>query len=676
MNVVNSAFGFPARVTAPDRLNALGGSLTLQAATVAAPQAFCNTTACRGEGKQGSPLVAQNQNIALQQTAVGVQAPQDPGSYVVNSAATDPGQYRGAVTADPYTWISPVSEQSAATLRSVTGQPALLTALPGLPTNPFASFTQKVTPVLYRLSPPAAPQPGVLLDVVPDASPGQVNQLLDPETGQPITTDVFGSPRVDNNGRRNVGAVQMTLAPRIEVTRPQQTSLDTTWTRPADPASGPITGYGLYYRAVGGGGYTRIDIAGADTTSRTLTGLTPDTSYESYVVAVNALGDGPPSNVVTDKTAPEPHLSYPAGKGQVGVKFAPLKPQVQDVSAPRTYAVSSGALPKGLALDPTSGEISGTPQQSGKTNLQITVIGGNGTAAADVTIDVSARSLTPHLSYPTGKGEQGHPIDPLTPQTDGLSGTLVYEISKGELPPGLVLDRRTGVISGTPRAQGTFTATVRVTGANGSAAATVTIQVRPSATPYLHYGTVTGDVGKPVAPRPPQTSGLTGVVSYAITRGTLPRGLSFDSATGVVSGTAHRRIDRTVKVTATGTNGSAAAPARILVTRPATPLTVDARRLSARLTVGKTMKLIQKVTSPGTVRVRTTCRVHGAVANRHCDVRVTRSHKVYVTPLCNEDVSVTVRIDAKVRGKENTQWQRTWRVDRTPHTACTAPGTG
>ena len=70
------------------------------------------------------------------------------------------------------------------------------------------------------------------------------------------------------------------------------------WTQPLNPGSGDITGYGLFYRPVGNGSWTRIDIGGPTTLNKKVTGLTNGTAYEFKVVGVNVVGDGPDSNTV------------------------------------------------------------------------------------------------------------------------------------------------------------------------------------------------------------------------------------------------------------------------------------------------------------------------------------------------------------------------------------------
>ena len=56
---------------------------------------------------------------------------------------------------------------------------------------------------------------GVLVSVIPDATPGGVNQLINPIDGSPITTDVFGNPRTNGAGFRDIGAVQVQVPEQV-----------------------------------------------------------------------------------------------------------------------------------------------------------------------------------------------------------------------------------------------------------------------------------------------------------------------------------------------------------------------------------------------------------------------------------------------------------------------------
>ncbi len=289
---VNSTMYASGSPTTFERILSTGSdSVTnIVASTISVPYGKCSTAACRSRGYTAVPFTPVGGTINLRQSAIGEQSTVPADSKVIQT--TD---VLGRVTADTATWIQPVDGQDAAALRTVTGQPALLTSAPGLPTPGFlARYAPSVTPLLGT-----AGTPGVLLDVIADAGTGGANELKSPIDGSPITTDVFGHPRVDGSGRRTIGAVQQSLTPHLTVDSSGDGAASLSWNRPVDPPAPGLSGYGLLHRPVGTGTWSRVDISGPDTLTGQVTGLTNGTTYEFEVVGVSGGTDGPPSNIVT-----------------------------------------------------------------------------------------------------------------------------------------------------------------------------------------------------------------------------------------------------------------------------------------------------------------------------------------------------------------------------------------
>jgi hypothetical protein len=149
-----------------------------------------------------------------------------------------------------------------------------------------------------------------------------------------------------------------------------------------------------------------------------------------------------------------------------------------------------------------------------------------------------------NLKYALGTGEVGRPYGPYPPS---VGGTVTgYSVSPA-LPAGLALDSTSGAISGTPLAASPETTyTVTASNAGGSATASVTFVVLvPPALTYA--GPVIATVGVAL---PPLVPTLTGDADTFSIQPSLPDGLRFDSATGIVSGTPRReRIAVTYTVT-------------------------------------------------------------------------------------------------------------------------------
>ena len=123
----------------------------------------------------------------------------------------------------------------------------------------------------------------------------------------------------------------------------------------------------------------------------------------------------------------------------------------------------------------------------------------------------------------------------------------------GSLPGGLGLNTTTGVISGTPTAKGTFTFELRATNASGTGTKNITFTIRDIQPVITSPSTAMGTVGFPFVY---QTT-ATGNPSVYTLNGTLPAGLTFNSSTGLISGTP--TDVGSVDVTLRASNGSTSA---------------------------------------------------------------------------------------------------------------------
>ena len=150
--------------------------------------------------------------------------------------------------------------------------------------------------------------------------------------------------------------------------------------------------------------------------------------------------------------------------------------------------------------------------------------------------------------------------------TADQGGLTSFALASGTLPDGLTLNTATGLISGTPTTIGvsnvTLTATSGTTGTSAAAPLAITITAPPapvitSATTKTGYQTFAFSY---------QITADQTVTSYALASGTLPDGLTLDTATGIISGTPTTIGVYNVTLTATGATGtSAAAPLAITI---------------------------------------------------------------------------------------------------------------
>ena len=135
--------------------------------------------------------------------------------------------------------------------------------------------------------------------------------------------------------------------------------------------------------------------------------------------------------------------------------------------APITWSISSGALPPGLSLDPTSGQISGTPMTQGTFTFTPTATDSaippqTATVASPLSLVVGPPLP---LSVATTQLPEGLTATPYsaTLHANGGVGPFSWVITSGILPSGISLDSATGIISGLPTAVSSASFTVQVT---------------------------------------------------------------------------------------------------------------------------------------------------------------------------------------------------------------------
>jgi hypothetical protein len=236
--------------------------------------------------------------------------------------------------------------------------------------------------------------------------------------------------------------------------------------------------------------------------------------------------------------------------------------QTVNGNTPIAFAVTAGALPAGLALNASTGVISGTPTAATSSTFTIT--------ATDVEQQTAQRSLTIVIagafSFTTSTlpgGSIGVPYT-ATLQTQNSQSVVTFQLLSGQLPPGLSLNTTSGVISGTPTQNGANTFTIRATDSSPLqfldagkrtravdqiAEATFTITIGGTfaiTTTSLPSGTVADPYTTTLA-----TENAAGAVRFAVTTGTLPAGLTLTSTTSVISGTPTASGTFPITVTAT-----------------------------------------------------------------------------------------------------------------------------
>lgn|GEM_PF-1617542 len=257
----------------------------------------------------------------------------------------------------------------------------------------------------------------------------------------------------------------------------------------------------------------------------------------------------------------KPSLSYPTIRGTVGKAIPVTQPKTnansQDLAAVNgKYSVGQWRLPKGLTLDPVTGEISGTPT-SAVSGSSIIWLGDCQSdcrfspVAATLTWDVKPSAPSAgRIAYGDIAGLTGSPVT-AKPSKNGVSGSF-YAQDLCTRFPGLDIDSTSGMISGTPTSLASGSLQVQVfdqapAGASGCVAPQGSLVAKTSLKINIDQGltftypqtAMTTPVGQPITPLTPTapTGAQLAGTTFSVTGGALPPGLTLDPGTGVISGT-------------------------------------------------------------------------------------------------------------------------------------------
>jgi uncharacterized repeat protein (TIGR01451 family) len=246
-----------------------------------------------------------------------------------------------------------------------------------------------------------------------------------------------------------------------------------------------------------------------------------------------------------------------------------------------TFAVTGGALPPGLSLS-NSGMLTGTATVAG--NFVFTVTATSfGLCSGSRTYTLAVINLCPTITIEPASlpdGTVGTDYNAMV-TANGGSGPFNYGVTAGALPTGLVLNSVTGQLMGQPKASGSFSFTLTATGAGGCAGsrsytlviACPPLVFSPASLPNAQAGVAYN-----------QSVTATGATSYSLVSGNLPPGLTLNTATGALTGTATATGTYNFSLLATAAGGCSGSQAYTLaVVCPA--LTISPATLSSA-TVG------------------------------------------------------------------------------------------
>ncbi len=292
-------------------------------------------------------------------------------------------------------------------------------------------------------------------------------------------------------------------------------------------------------------------------------GLISGTPTGATVAAVaisagNTGGTGSATLTLTVNPPPPVITSAVTVGGTVGSAFTY---QIAATNAPTSYGADG--LPGGLAVNATSGAITGIPTASGSATvaLSATNAGGAGTATLAITIvgSPNAPAITSAGSATVTVGQAfGYQIAATHgPTSFGASG----------LPAGFTVDA-SGLVSGVPSVVGTVTATVTATNGFGTGTASLILIVVPPPPVVTSATAATVTVGTAFSY---QITASNAPTSFGASP--LPAGLTVATGTGLISGTPTALGATVVTVSAGNGGGSGTAAVTVTVVPPAPVIT-------------------------------------------------------------------------------------------------------
>ncbi|HXU39168.1 MAG TPA: putative Ig domain-containing protein [Blastocatellia bacterium] len=237
---------------------------------------------------------------------------------------------------------------------------------------------------------------------------------------------------------------------------------------------------------------------------------------------------------------------------------------------PYTWQLPSGALPAGVAMNPGTGAITGTPTAAGNYTVVVQVTdAATKTAQKSLAITVAA----PPVTITTGSISTATRGTSFSQQLTAMGGKPPYTwtVTTGALPAGLGLAASTGFISGNPTAIGDFGFTVTATDSEShTASKALTITVAPQPLLMASVPSLNGLMGSSFSFQLNANGGIPAYI-WSVTSGAFPAGLSLNPSSGLISGVpaVAGLFTFTVAVRDQGA-GSAAANIQISLVDPAT----------------------------------------------------------------------------------------------------------
>ncbi|HEY6266405.1 MAG TPA: Ig domain-containing protein, partial [Candidatus Acidoferrum sp.] len=312
-----------------------------------------------------------------------------------------------------------------------------------------------------------------------------------------------------------------------------------TWSLTGPGSLSNQTPTSVIYNAPAAGAAVAARLTNASLAIRVASSSTADPS--SMVKATSVANPSVSATVTINVTAPPAITTTSLPAGTEGTSYSQAI-TASGGAGTLTLTISAGNLPAGLAMD-SSGHITGTPTgPKGTATFTVKATdssnGGVQSATQNLTILIDLPS-PPTITTPSlPAGVEGTMYNQII-QATGLA-PLSYSISAGSLPPGLSLNSGTGAIMGTPLGpNGTSNFSASVMDSSNpkqtvSKALSITVSLPPA--PTITTASLPAGVEGTAYSQTIQASGF-GTLTYSVSAGALPPGLSLNGGTGAITGT-------------------------------------------------------------------------------------------------------------------------------------------
>jgi hypothetical protein len=259
--------------------------------------------------------------------------------------------------------------------------------------------------------------------------------------------------------------------------------------------------------------------------------------------------------------------------GRIGAAYAATLSAAGGV-APYAWGIASGSLPAGLALNASTGEISGTPTAYGPSSFTVQAVDSwsptaTATRAFSVTVQPAGLVIRTAALAPGAKTVAYSQ----TLIAMGGAAPVVWMLADGSLPDGLSLNGATGLISGTPTTEGSSSFTVQAADSwspASTAAKAFSIDITYNPLAITTASLSDGKVGVAYFATLTASGGMA-PLTWDVSGGSLPAGLFLNAATGEISGTptASGAIDFVVRLADSASPAASVEQALSILVAPA-----------------------------------------------------------------------------------------------------------